>query len=463
MALSANTVWEIRTTGADTNSGGFVTGASGTDYSQQTGVQYTLTAMQTAGISATITTTSASADMVGNIINITAGTNFTLGFYQIVSVSVGVSITVDRNATTSVGSIGTGVIGGAFATLNKVATVAVAGNNIFISAIGTYTTATNITPTNAGTAGSPIIWQGYTSTRGDKGQITIQAAAGSINVMNASVTLHRFFNIIVDFNGNTSCIGFNMTGMTYCENCSAINFNTSNSGFVVAGDSTVFSCLASGGTSTPAAGFNINGNGLVKYSRATGIPGPGFLISSRGSVMYCISDSNTGASSDGFQVSNTLVTTIEHCVAYGNGRDGIRMTATPQGISINNCILVSNSGFGINNAGTSLSSVLKMNISFNAFYNNTSGVRNGIQAGSGDVTMSAVPFTNAGSNDFSLTNGMTGGFLCRAAGFPGTLQSGGVGFTDIGPLQHQDSGGTTVVSVECNNTAIVQRMGVSSY
>ena len=35
MALSASTVWEVRTAGSDTNGGGFVTGAAGTDLSQQ--------------------------------------------------------------------------------------------------------------------------------------------------------------------------------------------------------------------------------------------------------------------------------------------------------------------------------------------------------------------------------------------------------------------------------------------
>lgn len=41
MALPAATVWEVRTTGSDAAcSGGFVAGASGTDYSQQNAAQY---------------------------------------------------------------------------------------------------------------------------------------------------------------------------------------------------------------------------------------------------------------------------------------------------------------------------------------------------------------------------------------------------------------------------------------
>ncbi len=81
MALAATIVWEVRSGGSDTlNGGGFKTGASGTDYSQQNSAQYTLTNATTSGADVTIAHSSASTDMVGNICQITAGTNFTTGF-----------------------------------------------------------------------------------------------------------------------------------------------------------------------------------------------------------------------------------------------------------------------------------------------------------------------------------------------------------------------------------------------
>ena len=45
MALSAGVVWEVRTTGDDTNGGGFdsTVTSPGTDYSQQTAAQITYT------------------------------------------------------------------------------------------------------------------------------------------------------------------------------------------------------------------------------------------------------------------------------------------------------------------------------------------------------------------------------------------------------------------------------------
>jgi len=102
--LSGLIVWEIRSNGNDNNGGGFKTGASGTDYSQQTSPQYALTSVTTAGAGATFLLASASADMVGNIAHVVSGTNFTAGFYEITSVSVGVSVTCDANICTGVGN-----------------------------------------------------------------------------------------------------------------------------------------------------------------------------------------------------------------------------------------------------------------------------------------------------------------------------------------------------------------------
>src|SRR4051794_28898639 len=103
MSLSAATVWEVRpgATGASANNGGgFVAGATGTDYSQQNSPQYNAADLSgTNANTATPAVTSASHSFVGadvgNLIHITAGTNWTAGFYQIVSVAAGAA-TLDR-------------------------------------------------------------------------------------------------------------------------------------------------------------------------------------------------------------------------------------------------------------------------------------------------------------------------------------------------------------------------------
>src|ERR1700722_18984612 len=130
--VSANTVWECRTTGSDTNGGGFVTGASGTDYSQQASPQYTLTLVTTAAANAICLSASAAANMVGNICYIASGTNFIVGWYQIISVSVGVSFTLDRTCTSAAGANGSINIGGALATVGQAAQNCVNGNVVYI-------------------------------------------------------------------------------------------------------------------------------------------------------------------------------------------------------------------------------------------------------------------------------------------------------------------------------------------
>src|ERR1700677_1792923 len=102
MALSASTVLEVRNgadwSGAsDTNGGGFVAGASGTDYSYASipalgAAKYALTNGSATTSSATINTTSASSDMVGNIAYVAGGTgSITGGWYQIISQVTGTS------------------------------------------------------------------------------------------------------------------------------------------------------------------------------------------------------------------------------------------------------------------------------------------------------------------------------------------------------------------------------------
>lgn len=171
MALSASTVWEIRTTATagNANGGGFVTGASGTDYSQQDAAQYNLTGVSTSGADAILLTASAAADMVGNIAYISAGTNFTVGRYEILSVSVGVSITLDRNCTTAAGSNGVVAIGGALSlgsSDDAVFEAMVAGNIAHVKS-GTYTIGGTVSISSAGSATKAIEVRGYSSTRND--------------------------------------------------------------------------------------------------------------------------------------------------------------------------------------------------------------------------------------------------------------------------------------------------------
>src|SRR5579862_1034534 len=132
MGIVAGTNFDCASTGNDNNGGGFVPGASGTDYSQQDSPQYALTGVTSSGAGNVVLTASAAADMVGNILQVVSGTNFNTGLYQITSVSVGVSITVSINnsgtaISTGTGSSGVMNVGGRFANVVNALTKIIAG------------------------------------------------------------------------------------------------------------------------------------------------------------------------------------------------------------------------------------------------------------------------------------------------------------------------------------------------
>ncbi len=179
MAISALTVFEVRSnaTAGNVNGGGFVTGASGVDYSQQTGAQYPLTGVTSAGAGDTVLSASAAADMVGNLLRVVSGTNYTTTnpWFEILSVVPGVSITCGTNAAGASISTGIGIngvmnIGGALSlgsTDDTVFEQLVAGNKMWIKN-GTYTLGGTVAIAAAGGAQKPIVVEGYNSQRNDK-------------------------------------------------------------------------------------------------------------------------------------------------------------------------------------------------------------------------------------------------------------------------------------------------------
>ncbi len=173
MALDAAIVWEIRTTGNQNNSGGFKAGATGTDYSQQDAAEDSGTDLACAdGDAASPEITSATHNFVaadvGNTVHITAGTGWTVGWYEIVSVSANAA-TMDRAVgTDGAKTNGTWYLGGAFkiggaldADFFTATTGKVVGNTVHIE-YGTYTLSESIA------VGAQINIIGYSSTRGDE-------------------------------------------------------------------------------------------------------------------------------------------------------------------------------------------------------------------------------------------------------------------------------------------------------
>ena len=247
MALSSAIKWEIRSTATanNVNGGGFKTGASGTDFSQQDAAQYALTGITTAAADAILLHASAAANMVGNVIRITGGTNFITGWYEIIGGVVGVSITLDRTCTTAAGVAGTANVGGAMS-LNSTLDddlfeAAVAGQIYYIKA-GTYTLGESVASSISGGVSQPIIIEGYNATRGDTPTGTdrplLSLAASNFGFQNNWVQKN------LRFTGTATSLN---TFSAACQiiNCSGVNKRTSaGTVFVYGVDSVAINCEA---------------------------------------------------------------------------------------------------------------------------------------------------------------------------------------------------------------------------
>lgn len=463
MALSGLTIFEYRpNNGSDNNGGGWVRGSSGIDYSQQNTPQYGLTNLTSSGSGATLLSGSAAADMVGNIGNCLSGTNVTTGLYQIVSVVVGVSITFDRNIATGVAASAAVNIGGARQTLGACNSTMAAAMGAWIKAEATIPVSANLSWTFNATG---FAWvEGYFTTRGDHGQVIMQANSGTnytiFTVANNGGNQTTYFrNFLLDCNNKTGVVGFVMTGGgTVGQNITVINqvagicFSVNNNG-ATAG--TLIDCVAH--SCDNVVGFDsISANLQSLYLRcvATGLTATaGASIPFRaneGNFIECISANNPGVTSDGFFYNSSGRTILFYgCVAYKNGRDGFRFPGSLPSypVIIQNCVAYGNGGWGINNPSTALNPNAGT-FSFNALGANTSGAVNGVFLDTASCqTLTADPFVNGVSNDFRPNTTAGGGLLLRAMGFPGALPTGGTGYKDIGALQHQDAASSTVIAV----------------
>lgn len=469
MALSNLITWECRTTGNANNGGGFHTGASGTDRSQQNSAQVvidnsTITCTTTGANSNTLTFTAgytATAADVGNVVKITGGTNINTGYYEITGFTATTwTVTGATNLTTAggAGSAITGNMGGAADSPVTINSSVVAGNLVYIQS-GTYNLAATLTLTSGTVASGvskPTVWVGYSTTRTPTNTDTQPVLASNNNALSPCVTVGSYNivrNIKVDGSGatNKAARGFTVSGTDLCmvERCTASVFT--DCGFLCQQNGQAINCYATGGTSAASnGGFNLNSHApscidCVADSNANA----GFVAAaaSAGGFINCIASNNTTANGHGFSLaSGGASPPMQNCVAYNNAGDGIRIAGSfTETMYIRNCILVKNAGYGINsstgdNRSTSGTPAGTPLVDYNAFFSNTLGVRNQIDAGPHDVTLTGDPLVN-GTTDFSLNNTAGAGAACKAVAFPGALLFGGTGFLDLGALQSQASGG----------------------
>ena len=438
MAIGSTCVWEVRTTGSDTNGGGYTSG--GTDWSQQDAAQYSVTDGVTAGTT-TITSATASfgTDVVGNVMYVQGGTGaVTAGWYQIISRTDATTIVVDRSTGLTAGTGVTLKIGGALASPGVAASVIVAGNTMYIKS-GTYT----ISSTTANVANgrvsislgqgssTPTTIKGYGTTREDFGTAPLLQAASpfaSQTILTSLGNHARVENLNIDGASLTSTTGISVNGI----NSSIHRIQVRNT--TATGISAVLAtyCYATGCSGTAAI------NAKTAY-RCVAISNSitGFSSTDDGQRYQCISASNTGGSSHGFNQSAGGSVCV-NCLAYGNGGNGLNAGALRGGIFVN-CISYGNTGWGLagSNSGWTINKC--------AFGSNTSGA---IQAAStiqiDNITLTADPFVAAGSANFALNATAGGGALLRDLGldFPLSGFTTTTGYMAVGPVETATSSGS---------------------
>lgn len=471
MALPSTTVWELRpTAGNDTNGGGFDSTGSGSDFSQQnaknSGGNNSSTTDAVANGTTTITSATASftSAINGNIIYFSGGSGSITGTWRRATFVNSTTITIDASIAASTGM--TMNIGGALATPAQVNTTAVAGNTVYVKASGTITVTATVSFNKDSRSLPPYKWIGYTSARGDNGLVSWTTATNSTDLISVTGTC---VNVEINNFSFSNTAGTRADGlkagttgfMWVVKNCvfdgftSGIDDNSNNFQPLLVAQCEIKNCTTVGlsnGASTYIFDSYIHANVIgCRTQNPAGSGGNNAFV-----MTNTIVSSNT---SIGCNIASGTVNgsyfqpVFTSCVFYNNTSDGLKLNvggSNDTGLSCKNCIFYGNGGFGIN--VTSANSLMMLYFQNNAYGSNTSGNLSNISSGSGDVTLSANPFTNAGSGDFSLNSTAGGGAALKAVGYPGALIGGGTGFVDIGALQSQGTTTTNVFIPASNRT-----------
>ncbi len=391
MAIASTTVWELNAsaTAANACGGGFnpSNASVGTDYTllannaNYPAAKYSFTDLaSTNGTTNPAVVTSASHNFVaadnGNIIHITAGTNWTAGWYEIVSTS-GNAATLDRAAGTSATlSGGSYQVGGALSlnssTANQTdssffAGAVVAGNTIWMKN-GAFTAGITFT-TAAGTVTAPIMWHGYNASRGDAptGPNRPTMAMGALApILN---TWWVIDNII--FTGTAASI-WNLGGNDTLSNVKVVNSSTTAAqvGVLCATSTTIRNCelISYRGTCLSVAGQQVYIFGSYIHDSNIGVTATtGFIIA--GDSIFA--DNVTSA----IQTTSTgSVVSLVGNTFYGAenklGTALLNFNSTNGFMSLNNIIY----GFA---TGTSTTGVYPgITEDYNNYFNNTTDVNN---------------------------------------------------------------------------------------
>ena len=471
--LPNQTIWDLRTTGSDSNGGGFVLGASGTDRSQSdTAFCNATDLVLVTADTATSATCPFSAASVGNIINVTAGTNFTVQRCAVASVAtVTATLTCEgAHAGTSGATGGSFFLGGALLTPQTAITPMNATNfNVLYVKTGTYTVTSAI---SIGPNGQSPVVEGYVSTHGDLHNASTLSASAPV-----WTTATNSINLVVFTSSDTPQITFRQMVFSTTAGTPGHGFypSSSRANTMLTFDRCKFSGFDYAIDGEYSGGFFWT-NLFVLKSEFTGITQNAIQNAGTNWIVGCNFHDNPGTAYLGHGgPGNYIPTTLLFNIFNNNntGAGGFPGTVfintaqgggEPAGSLIYGNIFYNNQSNALNiNAGSNeyvvLGNIFEGNVkavtaalvsnnlngnntlytSINSYHNNTANTSCAglgyICTDSTDTFPSASPFTNAGANDFTLNSTAGGGALLKGVGYIGVVPLGGTGYQDVGPLQ----------------------------
>ena len=418
------------------------------DYSQQAAAQFTYTDLVIGATTTNLTSVGNpfGKQQVGNLIQITSGTNFTVGWYCIASVST-VTATMDRSVGTAAASSGHGRQGGAFATLTanlflSSASLALGGHLVWMTGTQTITATIPITIANSAPGGSGYALHGYGTYRGDGTHAVIACATNSVHLMTIEQVYAfgvRWVDLTCTAGTPGDCVRAT-SNVSYSINFQNCHLSGGENGFNIPYvteytfaplylvEVEISSCVVYGiitGAAVVLLGCYIydNGSDGIYSDQATTNLQPS--ITAIGTVFS--TNTGNGANVQGLAQSGTAV--FFGCAFYKNGADGCRIVAQNlndgiQAMTFLNCVFYGNTGYGINPqsiaaAGVTPSSNIQRN---NAFGSNTSGNRpTGAPSDPTDIALSGDPFTAGSSGNFTLNTTAGAGAACTGAGWQSSI------------------------------------------
>jgi hypothetical protein len=307
------------------------------------------------------------------------------------------------------------------------------GDKVWVKATASYTETVDIDGHQA-TWNTPIVIEGYTSSTGDGGKVTIDGgaarASGIVESGFAGNTNYVFKNFIIQ-NHTSHGIDLNDVDRFTWKNCEFIgNGTVSGHGALVGLLHAFENCKFN---SNSADGCACQSNGIFIGCEFMSNGGSGLDGSGTTLAVFCTFFSNGTTAMDS-GASHDVVTLMVNCTVDGDGKDTVnglnQSVAFRHFGAIVNCILYDcTNGIDFSNGEAFISRNNLVN-------SNTNNYINGAGTYSGEVT-SAPAFVDEGSQDYALTVASP----ARDAGYDGSILAGGTQRMDIGSMESTGPGG----------------------